>query len=155
MHSDQTWEVIDNWYWRSVEVCIGIIAASIPALRPGYRTLSSSITSYLSHRSSRKASAFALINSENHLQPHSDVERLACPGDTNYNAFGVAAHTASVEADRANAYGAGEEGFAMKSLPGDNRPVDQGIKKMTTIDVNLSRPGENERTLGSGDPASR
>lgn len=53
---DTTWASIDNWYWRSWEVCIGIIAALIPTLRPGYRCLVSTISTYRSRRSSRKTS---------------------------------------------------------------------------------------------------
>ncbi|MCJ1294436.1 hypothetical protein MMC34_005994 [Xylographa carneopallida] len=33
---DPTWVSVPNWYLRSWEVCVGIIAASIPTLRPGY-----------------------------------------------------------------------------------------------------------------------
>lgn len=36
---DDTYGGIDNWYWRTFEVQLGIIAASIPALRPGYKWL--------------------------------------------------------------------------------------------------------------------
>ena len=53
----------------------------------------------------------------------------------------MAAHTASIEADRALEFGAGEEGFAMKSLPADKRTVDQGIKKITRLDVDGSSQG--------------
>ena len=49
---------------------------------------------------------------------------------TNESSIEAAAHTASVEAGRAQAYGEGEEGFAMQSLPGD-----QGIQKTTRINI--------------------
>ncbi len=49
----------------------------------------------------------------------------------------AAAHTVSVEAGRAQAYGEGEEGFAMQNLPGD-----RGIQKTTRIDVeNMNAQG--------------
>ncbi|KAI9762869.1 MAG: hypothetical protein M4579_000222 [Chaenotheca gracillima] len=34
---DLTWGGIDNWAWRCIEVNVGIIAACIPTLLPGYR----------------------------------------------------------------------------------------------------------------------
>ncbi|KAK3174748.1 hypothetical protein OEA41_001994 [Lepraria neglecta] len=36
---DYTYGGLDNWFWRLFEVQLGIIAASIPALRPGYKWL--------------------------------------------------------------------------------------------------------------------
>lgn len=34
---DVTYDGIDNWFWRLFEVQLGIIAACVPALRPGYK----------------------------------------------------------------------------------------------------------------------
>lgn len=34
---DVTYDGIDNWFWRLFEVQLGIIAACIPSLRPGYK----------------------------------------------------------------------------------------------------------------------
>ena len=65
-------------------------------------------------------------------------------------AMSAAAHTASAEADQARTYGAGEEGFAMNNLPGDKQTMDQGIKKMTRIDVDSERASEAERSDDPG-----
>ena len=132
MNSDPTWEVIDNWYLRSWEVCIGVITASIPALRPGYKTLSASISSYRSRRTLRKTSDGALVSTG---KDHK---------------FQAAVQAASAEADRAEAYGAGEDGFAMNYLPGDKKTTKQGIKKTTTIDIAGTTAGGSERSLELG-----
>ena len=58
-----------------------------------------------------------------------------------------AAHAASAEIASAARYGVGEEGFAMKSLPGDKRTIEQGIKKTTQLDVNIG----SQRSLGVDD----
>ncbi len=47
----------------------------------------------------------------------------------------AATYTVSVEAARAQAYGAGEDGSAMQNLPGDRDTMTQGIQKTTTIDI--------------------
>ncbi|MCJ1374253.1 hypothetical protein MMC20_005485 [Loxospora ochrophaea] len=39
VNGDPTWVSVQNWHLRSWEVCIGIVAASIPAIHPGYRWL--------------------------------------------------------------------------------------------------------------------
>ena len=57
----------------------------------------------------------------------------------------------SAEADRAQEYGAGEEGFAMRYLPGDIKTADQGIKKTTTIDVNGRSAQGSQGSLELGD----
>lgn len=55
----------------------------------------------------------------------------------------AAAHTASVEAGRAQVYREGEEGLPMQNLPGD-----RGIQKTTRIDIeNMNAHGSR-----SGDP---
>lgn len=36
---DLTYGGIDNWFWRTFEVQIGIVAACVPTLRPGYKWL--------------------------------------------------------------------------------------------------------------------
>ncbi|KAL9078274.1 MAG: hypothetical protein Q9157_002820, partial [Trypethelium eluteriae] len=48
VNADPTWESIPNWGFRSWEISIGIIAACIPALRPGYRALSGQLSSFVS-----------------------------------------------------------------------------------------------------------
>lgn len=50
--ADYTYGGIDNWYWRLFEVQLGIIAACIPALRPGYKWTQAKIHSYISSRRS-------------------------------------------------------------------------------------------------------
>ena len=152
VNGDPTWASIDNWYWRSLEVCIGIVAASIPALRPGYKTISAGVSSYMTRRTTRKANSSTLDNSGHPFDHLSDKDPIARDkavfSDKATNPLGAAAHSARVEADRAAKYGVGEEGFAMKSLPGDKRTsVDQGIRKTTQFDVEI---GSHE-SLGSED----
>ena len=133
VNSDPTWESIDNWYWRSWEVCIGIIAACIPALRPGYRTVSAGVASYIFRRSSQQTSKSGLFKKGN-------------PSE----AAIVAKQVASADADHAKAYGAGGEGFAMKSLPGDRKTVNQGIQMTTRIDIEGTSGHESQRSLDLG-----
>ncbi|KAL8691248.1 MAG: hypothetical protein Q9218_003488 [Villophora microphyllina] len=123
VNSDPTWASIVNWAWRTAEVCIGIIAASIPALRPGYRLLSTSLRTYLSHRSS---SAFGRIKEDGN--PHFGKEPVA-----------ELSAAPSAEIDCAMDVGEGEVGFAMNALPGD-----KSIKKTTRIDVDIG----SQRSLG-------
>lgn len=136
-----------------MEVFIGIVTACIPALRPGYKTVSAGIKSYLSHRSSRKNSV--LVDSAEPYQEHPDQEanapraaRAQAPHDA---ALGAAAQAVSAEADRAQEYGVGEEGFAMNYLPGDMKTTHQGIKKTTTIDVSGRSAQGSQGSLGLGD----
>ena len=147
--SDPTWASIDNWYWRSWEVCIGIVAASIPALRPGYTAVTSSLQSYLSRRSTRKSTTFGgpIIKGET-LHGNSDEGPLSQhrshSAHQHSGPLEAASHAASAEVDRAVHFGVGDEGFAMKSLPGDKNTMNQGIKKTTRVDVDI----ENQRNLG-------
>ena len=48
---DATYGGIDNWMWRAVEVNFGIVAACIPALRPGYKLTVDTVNSYYTKRS--------------------------------------------------------------------------------------------------------
>lgn len=133
VNSDPTWESIDNWYWRSWEVCIGIVAACIPAMRPGYRTVCAGIASYFSRRSSQATNELDLFRKGN----HSEVPIVAKP-------------VASAEVGRAKSYGAGGEGFALKSLPGDKKTMDQGIQMTTRIDIEGTSGHESQRSLDLG-----
>ncbi len=159
VNSDPTWESIDNWYWRSWEVCIGIVTACIPALRPGYKTVSAGIRSYISHRSSRKSSDFPLVDTREPSRPHAsqkpNAQHITHPQASYDPALGAAAQAVSVEADRAQEYGAGEEGFTMNYLPGDMKTADQGIKqgikKTTRIDVAGRSADGSQRSLDLGD----
>ncbi len=49
--TDFTYGGIVNWYWRLFEVQLGIIAACIPALRPGYKWSRTKIRTYISSNS--------------------------------------------------------------------------------------------------------
>ena len=152
VNADPTWTSVDNWYWRSWEVCIGLVASCIPALRPAYRLVSSSVKSYLSHRSFRKSSAEILV--EPSEAAPSFVKRLFNRGHASHDpALEAAAYTASVEAEHTQAYGAGEDGFAMKNLPGD-REVSHGIQKTTTIDIEDGAVQGSQRGFASADRES-
>ena len=151
VNSDSTWASIDNWYWRTLEVCIGVITASIPALRPGYNVLYVSLRSYLSRRSSRDYSTFGITKAGNPSYVHSDegpIAQYSASSTKQPNGPREAAHhAASAEIDRAMQYGAGEENFAMNSLPGDKRTMEHGIKKTTRVDVDIERqqsPGRDD-----------
>ena len=149
---------MDNWYWRSWEVSVGIVAASIPALRPGWRFLSSTINTYLSHRSFRNADAEALVEPENRSKPASFIKQLypnRIRKTSHDAALEAAAHAASVQEHDAQVYGTGEGGFAMRNLPGDRGTAARGIRKTTTIDVKDGRSRSSERNpaldvVGSG-----
>ena len=140
VNSDPTWESIDNWYWRTWEVHIGIIAACIPTLRPGYKTVSASITSYISHRFPPKRSHTALIDPGNTSQ--TPVDDPALRG---------AVQEFSAKVDRAKEYRAGEDGFAMKYLPGDKKTANQGIRKTISIDIAGTSADESQRSLNLED----
>lgn len=152
VNSDPTWESVNNWYWRSWEVCMGIVAACIPALRPGYRIVTAGISSYLSHRTPRKSSDFALVDSSHPSHPpanrEANAQHITSPQASYDPALGAAAQAVSVEADRAQEYGAGVDGFAMNSLPGDMKPADQGIKKTTRLGTSADG---SQRSLDLGD----
>ena len=114
-------------------MCIGIIAACIPALRPGYRMVSAGITSYLSRRSSQETNELDLFKKGS----HSEMPIVGKP-------------IASAEVDRAKSYGAGGEGFALKSLPGDKKTMNQGIQMTTRIDIEGTSGHESQRSLDIG-----
>lgn len=56
----------------------------------------------------------------------------------------AAAGATSIEADRAKAYGAGEDQFALKSLPGEQETSNQGIKKITTVEFSKSSAARSQ-----------
>ncbi|KAI4183467.1 MAG: hypothetical protein LQ346_006323 [Caloplaca aetnensis] len=116
-----------------------------------YKALTSGINSYLSHRSFRKSTSGALVDQDNDSsKPGAFLGKIFHPqGASHKSALEAAAYTVSVEAGRAQAYGAGEEGFAMQNLPGDKATMTQGIQKTTTIDIDdTSAPG-SQRSLSS------
>ncbi|KAL6714046.1 hypothetical protein ACLMJK_008540 [Lecanora helva] len=116
----------------------------------GLITVTASIASYRSHRSSRNTSL------ETSDKTASSGKVFEGQGSVAYSA---AAQTMSKEADRAQAFGAGEETFGMKHLPGDRKTVDegikkpvlQGIKKTTEIDVSGISESSQHGSHGSLD----
>lgn len=155
VNSDPTWASIDNWYWRAWEVCIGIVAACIPTLRPGYRTIFKGISAYFSRRSLRQNSDFALFEPTNTRRRSSDLksdgEQIIRPQASYSPCFGAAAQAVSSEANRAERFGVGVEGFPMKALPGDKRTANQGIKKTTRIEIDNSSASRSQKSLGLED----
>ncbi|MCJ1368199.1 hypothetical protein MMC16_007340 [Acarospora aff. strigata] len=75
---DPTWISIDNWYLRSWEVCIGIIAASVPTLRPGYIYLRSRLQKS-KPESSVPSSQTAVVPSVCH---HPNAAKASQPSDS-------------------------------------------------------------------------
>lgn len=156
VNSDPTWISIPNWYWRSWEVCVGIVAACIPALRPGYKLVSTGIAAYMSHRSLCRSSGPVPDDKNKTPQTRSEQGLTAqkCahphPHPLRDPALLATAGAISTKADRAKEYGSGEEGFAMRSLPGDKQTANQGIKKTTRIDIG-TRTGESQGSLDLGD----
>ena len=139
--SDPTWASIDNWYWRTMEVTIGITAACIPALLPGYRFLKNSIKSYYSHRSkSGKSTGMALFNSDRLFRIPTEHKAsdppLPAKAMTMQQRPGLwaAANAASHEMDGANRNG-GCDTMPLRPLPGDKGTMTGGIKKMMMFGV--------------------
>ncbi|KAL8638505.1 MAG: hypothetical protein Q9228_004349, partial [Teloschistes exilis] len=115
------------------EVTIGIVAASIPPLRPAYIKTTSFFKSYLSRVSTQRSTTFAHISEGKPSKGNYDKEPVAQPqANSAYQITGpfeAASHNASAEIDRTRDFGIGEEGLAMKSLPGDQSTMDSGIKE--------------------------
>ncbi|KAL8993933.1 MAG: hypothetical protein Q9169_005968 [Polycauliona sp. 2 TL-2023] len=151
VNSDPTWASVNNWYWRSWEVSIGIIAACLPPLRPGYKALTSGINSYLSHRSSHRSNSPTLVGTEKSSSKPGSALAKIFHGRRGSHESGMeaAAHAVDVEANRAQVHGAGDDDFAMRNLHGDKKTTDQGIQKTTTIDI------EDQSTSGSRRGLSR
>ncbi|KAL8833703.1 MAG: hypothetical protein Q9176_007859 [Flavoplaca citrina] len=148
INSDPTWASVNNWHWRSWEVCIGIIAACIPPLRPGYKAFTSGINSYLSHRSLYKSSSRGLVESEK--SPKSAFVKIFHHGQACHESgLEAAAHAVDVEASRAQAHGAGDDDFAMQNLHGDKQTIDQGIQKTTRIDIENDSLPRSHRGLSA------
>ncbi|KAL9083686.1 MAG: hypothetical protein Q9165_008414 [Trypethelium subeluteriae] len=165
-NQDPTWESVPTWAFRSWEVTVGITAACIPAMRPGYRVVTASLHNYYSLRSSsggkgssssanqRKASDDTLVNlseKEEKTQLARDLTRPSQVVDRDV-AVRAAVHTASVEADRAvtkggavGGVGADEE-LPTRGLRGDkgngNREQEQGIKKTMWFGTESERSGD-------------
>ena len=150
--SDATWASIDNWYWRSWEVGLGIVAACIPALRPGYRSLSASLISHFSHRSlyERHADA-ALLDTKNaapksagqiHVGPQVPVQ---APIVRHGPELRAPPQTMSAKVDRVQKVGADDDTIAMQSLTGDKELVGDGARKMKTFDLSETSVGPSRR----------
>ncbi|KAL8668836.1 MAG: hypothetical protein Q9168_006550 [Polycauliona sp. 1 TL-2023] len=150
VNSDPTWASVNNWYWRSWEVSLGIIAACIPPLRPGYKAMTSGINSYLSHRSSRKSSSGTLVDTEKSSEPTSVFAKIFHGGQASHESgVEAAAHAVDVEANRAQVHGAGDDDFAMQNLPGDKKTRSLGIQKTTTIDIEDRSASGSRRDLSA------
>ena len=154
VNSDPSWESIDNWYWRSWEVCVGITAASIPALRPGYKRLSSTISSYREMRTSRKSSK-TLVNDQHHerapvISNLKDTNRVdlayAIPHIQHPDSVASSKHRPVISglgADSGWTKGDVTGGYIMEQWRGGN------IQKTTTVDIESQadsrRHGSRER----------
>ncbi|KAL8782218.1 MAG: hypothetical protein Q9213_005584 [Squamulea squamosa] len=94
---DFTYGGIPNWYWRLFEVQLGIIAACIPALRPGYKWMQTKIQTYISSHTKLSHTRFSKkqpraqhieeAKTARHLQAHpanvySDPPMLLRSGNT-------------------------------------------------------------------------
>ncbi|KAI9658765.1 MAG: hypothetical protein M1821_002325 [Bathelium mastoideum] len=169
VNQDGTWESVPNWYFRSWEVCIGIVAASIPALRPGYRVLSSTLHSYASARGSsrrtgsgdsgQKALAVEKPNAGGkNVDELEDkihlAQELVQPGvKPDEDGMREARHRAKVETEKRRVVREGDDGFAMEGLRGDLGAGEGQILKTTWFDVEGGRSGSEssaERDLERG-----
>lgn len=149
VNSDETWISVTNWHWRSWEVGLGIIAASIPTLRPGYRSVISNLNTFWSQRSLRRRSGDTHGNSS--LHDPSFTKRLLNRTKTSRDpVVEVPARTAKSETGRARTYGDGNDSFAMQYLPGDQQIPPQAIRKTATMDIKQpGMPGSQRSFLES------
>jgi hypothetical protein len=146
INSDPTYDSIPNWYFRSWEVNIGIIAGSIPVLRPAWKTAAASIRSYSEKRSSNQISDEPRTSiSANDAAAF--VKDLVHPSPIASVPWQAAKHTATVEADRTATFG--EPDLYMRDLAGDFRPTEQGIKK--TIEFEIAGRSDSHSTSPSHD----
>ena len=153
VNADATWESIPNWHFRTWEVNIGIITACIPALRPGYRVVVSSISTYYSLRSSSPNSkptgrhqGYEQTDSTRDIEDKARLaEELTHPGQASHYtpAMRGAAHTARIQADRVTEVGAGEEEFPMQGIKGDLGTVEEGIKKTMWFGAETNTSGRD------------
>lgn len=152
---DVSWDSVTNWYWRSWEVTIGIIAACVPTLRPGYRIVVSNINTFVSRRSSRKPST----NTFNEFGPSSksasslpalpfSKHLLNRPEQSYDPTLDNAARVNLVEEGRAQRYVDVEDGFAMQFLPSDQKNHRGGIQR-TTIKMNDHNVADSQRSLNA------
>ncbi|KAL9094667.1 MAG: hypothetical protein Q9165_002936 [Trypethelium subeluteriae] len=95
VNADPTWESIPNWGFRSWEISVGIIAACIPALRPGYRALSGQLSSFVSqHYGSATSRLNSRIRTASHSNHHhrsgviSSRRKAPCGGDSDDSLVG-------------------------------------------------------------------
>lgn len=71
--SDPTWASLPNWYIRTWEVLFGVVAACVPALRPGYKWLIVQIhTRVGTARQSRENKILDISPSDIHWTPPKD-----------------------------------------------------------------------------------
>ncbi|KAF2233432.1 hypothetical protein EV356DRAFT_568080 [Viridothelium virens] len=171
-NEDPTWESVPNWAFRSWEVTVGITAACIPAMRPGYRVVSTSLQNYYSLLSSsggkgssssanrRKASDDTLVNPSDKEEKAQLARELTRPGQVVDRdvAMRAAVHTASVEADRAVTEGGAvggvgvDEELPTRGLRGDvgngSGGQEQGIKKTMWFGTECEGSGDRSPKVG-------
>ncbi|KAL8693583.1 MAG: hypothetical protein Q9218_001625 [Villophora microphyllina] len=129
---DYTYGGIDNWYWRLFEVQLGIIAACIPALRPGYKWTQSKIHSYIS---SHIRSSFTRFSKEQQQPQHLEEVKTARH---------LKAHPANTYSDPPMMLGSDASRTVVASLGSGGDVADPKIWRSTQFDV------ESQRDLGEG-----
>ncbi|KAL8640208.1 MAG: hypothetical protein Q9228_002841 [Teloschistes exilis] len=133
---DFTYGGIDNWYWRLFEVQLGIIAACIPALRPGYTWTRTKISSYIS---SRTPSSFTRFSKE--PPPPQHLEEVK-------QARHLKAHPANTYSDPPMMLGSDPSRTVVASLGSGGDLADQKMWRSTQFDVESQRePGHGVDSL--------
>ncbi|KAL9000517.1 MAG: hypothetical protein Q9169_000810 [Polycauliona sp. 2 TL-2023] len=164
---DYTYGGIPNWYWRLFEVQLGIIAACIPALRPGYNWSQVKLRTFISthirtnHTHSWKeqpqVQRMEQEKMARHLRAHpsnvysdpptmlqsGNMTRVGNPGNRDYVQDSI-----SVDVESQRVMG--------RSQPLDDRPPERNAKHRPSLDVDL-RPRFSldrfDRSLERLDPA--
>ncbi|KAI4204686.1 MAG: hypothetical protein LQ350_001001 [Teloschistes chrysophthalmus] len=128
---DLTYGGIDNWYWRLFEVQLGIIAACIPALRPGYTWTRTKVYSYIS---SRTPSNFTRFSKE--APPPQHLEEVK-------QARHLKAHPANTYSDPPMMLGSDPSRTVVASLGSGGDLAVQQMWRSTQFDVESQRePGQ-------------
>ncbi|KAI4202415.1 MAG: hypothetical protein LQ348_001507 [Seirophora lacunosa] len=151
VNADVTWRSVTNWQWRSWEVGLGIIAASIPTLRPGFKFLTSSIDTFLSRRrffsrGTPSGDVYQQATASFYFPPAASsfsrrlLHRFKIPDDHSGSLAPPTAAAAARDGDTANlgharmSHGAGDDddrkSFAMDYLPGDQQMLPPAMRKV-------------------------
>ena len=165
---DPTWEGVPNYIIRHWEICVGVIAACIPALRPGYCVVITSISTNCSLRHRSSFSQYHQSNSESGCVGRirakmegkcEDVEEKAHlakeishpePVARDYPATRAIAHLVSVQAGHAAEVVAGKEENPIEGTKGNSGTMEQGITKTTWFGTESEAESQNQ-SLGDGD----